>query len=88
MSVHGEKQLLPSLARVSCGLDSCVATSQGTTWISGPSSSELLTTCCFFCSQWLHITIHSSDPVAAANLVIPRVLVNNKGGHSFAGNSL
>lgn len=65
-----------------------VASSQETTWISGPSWAELLTTSFFSCSQWLPKTINSCDPVAAANLVILRVLADNKSGHSFAGNSL
>lgn len=67
--MHGEEQLLPSPARVSSGPDSCIASSQGTAWISGPSWAELLTTCFFFCSQWLPKTIHSCDPVAVAILV-------------------
>jgi len=51
------------------------------------SWAELLTTC-FSCSQWLPKTIHSCDPVAAANLMILWVLADDKSGHSFAENSL
>lgn len=86
--MHGEEQLLPGPARVSYGPGSCVASSQGIVWISGPSWAELLTTCCFSPSQWLPKTIHSCDPVAAANPVILGVLADNKSGHSFAGDSL
>lgn len=86
--MYGEDQLLPGPARVSCGPDSCVASSQGSAWISGRSWAELLTTCYFSCSQWLPKPINSCDPVAAAKLVILRVLADDKRGRSFAGNSL
>lgn len=85
LSVCGEEQLLPGPARVSCGPGSCVASSQG---ISESSWAEQLTTYFFSCSQWLPKTIHSCDPVAAANLVMSRVLAHDKSGHFFAGNNL